>query len=56
MIDIEQVEKRIKMLGIKKIHLANKIDCSPTELSYFLKGKRELRVESLTKLINYLGL
>lgn len=53
---IEQVNKRIRMLGIRKSHIANKIGVKPSALSHYLNGNRGLKPEATTALKNYLGL
>jgi len=53
---IEDINKRIKLLGLKKKHIANRIGISPVELSYYLNGTRKMPVDVQTKLINYLNL
>jgi len=52
----EEVKKRIKLLGLKKSHVANKIGASSSELSHFLSGRRNLDNLKLTALKLYLGL
>ena len=53
---ITTAQSRIKQLGIKKSHVAEKIGCTPMEFSHFLKGRRPLRDNSLVNLKNYLSL
>jgi transcriptional regulator with XRE-family HTH domain len=52
----DEINKRIKLLGLKKSHIANKIGASPSELSHFLTGRRNLDANKLFALRNYLGL
>lgn len=52
----EEIEKRIRLLGLKKSHVAKKIGASSSELSHFLSGKRKLNENKLFALRNYLGL
>lgn len=51
---LEEVKKRIELLGIKKNHVAKVIDVTPVELSHFLSGRRDLRLDARKKLIEYL--
>lgn len=53
---IEQVERLIKQLGIKKTHVAKRIGCSPQEFTHFISGRRKLRDECMGKLVAYLGM
>jgi antitoxin component HigA of HigAB toxin-antitoxin module len=50
------IKKRIKMLGLKKSHVANKIGASNSELSHFLTGRRNLEINKLTALKLYLDI
>ena len=52
---IVKVMGAIKLRGIKKIHVAKRIGCSPQELTHFLKGRRKLREDCMTRLEAYLG-
>lgn len=52
----EEVKKRIKLLGLKKSHVASKIGASPSEFSHYLSGNRCLNENKLFALKNYLGL
>jgi transcriptional regulator with XRE-family HTH domain len=52
----DEIKKRIKMLGLKKEHVAKRIGASPSELSHFLNGKRGIDPLKLTELKNYLNL
>ncbi|MFA5431987.1 MAG: helix-turn-helix transcriptional regulator [Candidatus Paceibacterota bacterium] len=52
----EEIKKRIKLLGLKKSHVANKIGATPSEFSHFLTGKRGIDPNKLFALKNYLGL
>ena len=51
---IEDIKKRIELLGIKKSHVAKIIGLTPVEFSHFLSGRRDLRFEIRKKLIDYL--
>jgi predicted transcriptional regulator len=51
---IAEIEKRIKQLGIKKSHVAKHIGLSPSQFSHYLKGQRDIPIESETKLKTYL--
>ena len=53
---IEEIKKRIKVLGLKKSHIAGVIGASNSELSHFFSGRRNLEANKMTKLKNYLGL
>ena len=53
---IEQVNKRIKVMGLRKSHVADKIGIKPSALSHYLNGSRGLKPEATTALKNYLGL
>lgn len=52
----EDIKKRIKLLGLKKSHVAKKIGASDSEFSHFLSGRRSLDSLKLTALKLYLGL
>jgi transcriptional regulator with XRE-family HTH domain len=52
----DEIKKRIKLLGLKKSHVAIKIGASSSEFSHFLSGNRNLSAEKLTALMLYLGL
>jgi len=52
----EDIKKRIKLLGLKKSHVAKRTGLSNSELSHFLSGNRNLSIEKLTGLKSYLGL
>lgn len=56
MINIEEVKKRIKLLGLRKDHVAKNIDKSPAQLSQYLSGKRQMPDDTQLKLKQYLGL
>lgn len=51
---LDEVKKRIEVLGIKKKHVATKIGVTPVELSHFLSGRRDLGFDARKKLIDYL--
>jgi antitoxin component HigA of HigAB toxin-antitoxin module len=53
---IEDVKKRIRLLGLKKSHVAKVIGASSSELSHFLSGRRELEINKMTALKKYLDL
>lgn len=50
-----KVNDRIKQLGIKKNKVAEKLGISTVWLSYYLKGKKDLGVETENKLLKMLG-
>jgi transcriptional regulator with XRE-family HTH domain len=52
----DEIKKRIKLLGLKKSHVAKKIGASPSELSHFLSGRRNIDGNKLFALKSYLGL
>ena len=52
----EEVNKRIRLMGLRKSHVANKIGIKPTALSHYLTGRRGINSEAETALKNYLGL
>jgi len=54
--EIAKINNRIKILGIKKSHVAKQCDVSRVYLSYILNGKRNLTEEMRIKLYAYLGL
>lgn len=49
-------EARIKQLGLKKNHVASRINCTPAEFSHFLKGRRNLNAEKTKMLTDYLNI
>lgn len=53
---MEEIKKRIVLMGVKKSHVAKRIGIHPSELSMYLSGKREIPVNVLTALKNYVGL
>ena len=53
---IDQVNKRIKVMGLRKSHVADKAGIKPSALSHYLNGSRGLNPETETALKNYLGL
>jgi len=50
----KEIKDKIFKLGLKKKHVAKQIGCTPVELSHFLSGRRNLKPEIKTRLINYL--
>jgi hypothetical protein len=52
----EKVEKRIKLMGLKKTFVADKCGIGKSTFSLFLKNERTLRPEQEKKLIELLGL
>jgi len=52
----ETIEKRIRLLGLKKSHVADRINISPSELSMYLKNKRKMPEDVRTRIKSYLGL
>jgi predicted transcriptional regulator len=53
---IDKIEKRIKILGITKSHLAGKANMTSSELSHVLSGRRKFNAEQETAIKNYLGI
>jgi transcriptional regulator with XRE-family HTH domain len=53
---IDQVKDRIKLLGLKKQHVAEQIGIDSVRLSYYLNNKRDLDVNVKEKLRIYLKL
>lgn len=54
--DINDVKKRIKLMGIKKSYVAKNIGVSPMTLSHYLGGRRSLNDDSMYLLKKFLGL
>jgi plasmid maintenance system antidote protein VapI len=54
--DIDKINNRIKIMGIKKGYVAKRVDTSKEHLSYVLNGHRELSDELKTRLFSYLGI
>lgn len=52
----DEIKKRIKLLGLKKSHVAKKIGASDSEFSHFLSGRRGLDELKLISLKKYLDL
>jgi transcriptional regulator with XRE-family HTH domain len=52
----EEILKRIKLLGLKKAHVAKRIGASPSEFSHFLSGRRGIDPGKLAALKLYLDL
>jgi len=52
----EEIKKRIKLLGLKKSHVAKRIGASNSEFSHFLSGRRGIDPAKYAELIVYLGL
>lgn len=52
----DEIKKRIKVLGLKKQHVAGVIGASSSELSHFLSGNRGLAFDKMAKLKSYLGI
>jgi transcriptional regulator with XRE-family HTH domain len=52
----EKIKKRIKLLGLKKSHVAKNVGLKPSELSHYLTGRRALNEDKLFALKKYLGL
>lgn len=52
----EDIIKRIRLLGLKKSHVAKKIGASNSELSHFLSGRRGIDPLKLVALKKYLDL
>ena len=54
--DIDKINNRIKIMGLKKSHVANRVNTAKEHLSYVLNGHRELSPELRTRLFAYLGI
>lgn len=54
--EIEKVEERIKIMGLKKSFIAFKIGILPAQLSQYLRSTRPTPIGIKTKLFNFLGL
>jgi len=54
--DIDKINNRIKIMGLKKRHVAKKVDISYGHLSYVLNNQRELTTELRVRLFAYLGI
>lgn len=52
----ERVEQRIKLLGLKKSFVAQKIGVTNVMFSYYLNDKKKLSAEKEMELLKYLGL
>jgi predicted transcriptional regulator len=52
----ETVNKRIKALGLKKSHVADKIGITNVMLSYYLNNKKDLSSSKEMELKRYLSL
>lgn len=52
----EEIEKRIKMMGLRKDFLAKKIGVSQSMFSHFLAGRRNLSDAKIADLKKYLGI
>ena len=52
----EKVKDRIKLLGLKKQHVADRIGVSLATLSHYLNGRRDLENNTKESLRLYLGL
>jgi predicted transcriptional regulator len=52
----EAVNKRIKALGLKKSHVADKIGITNVMLSYYLNNKKDLSSNKEHELKRYLSL
>ena len=53
---IDKIERRIKILGITKSHLAKKAGMTSAELSHVLNGRRKFKPEQETIIKNYLAI
>lgn len=53
---ISEIEKRIKLLGLKKSHVAKRIGLSPAQFSHYLKDRRQIEDSKLFALKKYLGI
>jgi plasmid maintenance system antidote protein VapI len=54
--EVLMIKKRIKLLGVKKSHVAEKAGLKPSELSHFLSRRRRMSDDKLFALKKYLGL
>jgi transcriptional regulator with XRE-family HTH domain len=54
MTEREKIIQMIKLLGIKKSHVAHRCGLSNSELSHYLVGRRELSPDKIEKIRNYL--
>lgn len=52
----DEIKKRIKLLGLKKSHVAKQIGASSSEFSHFLSGRRGIDELKLVALKKYLDL
>lgn len=52
----EKVKERIKVLGLKKQHIADRIGVNLSTLSHYLNNRRDLEINAKEKLRLYLGL
>lgn len=51
---MQEIEKKIKQFGIKKSHLAKRVNITPAELSHYLSGRREIPLEVKIRINDYL--
>lgn len=54
--ELELIKKRISELGQKKKFIAEKIKVHPVTFSYYLNNKKQLSIEKVKSLKEYLGL
>ena len=54
--NLQTIEQQIKIKGLKKGWVAEKIGIHPVTLRRFLKGDTELKLEKLAKLLEVLDL
>lgn len=52
----EKAKERIRVLGLKKQHVADRVGISLATLSHYLNGRRDLEINSKEALRLYLGL
>ena len=52
----DKVKDRIRLLGLKKQHVANYIGVSIMTFSHYLNGRRDLEINAKEKLRLYLSL
>jgi len=56
MLKPETVSKRIKLMGLKKAYVANKIGISSVHFSNYINGKNNLSIDRQLDLKRYLNL
>ena len=53
---IDEINKRLEVLGITKKHLAKQANMTSAELSHVLSGRRKFKPEQETAIRNYLAI